>query len=150
MQRRAMAAVALTLGSLSAPSSLSAQTSRAPAQDTPRILVAVFSSSERAAGVQVADAVRSRVSNGANPRFLYVIPKNDIVNYLESSGYKADSSLGPSDLKELAKLLRADEILFGHVTRTSAGFQVEPRLLLARDPTVAQPLPPVTVRDPDD
>jgi tetratricopeptide (TPR) repeat protein len=150
MQRRAMAAVALTLGSLSAPSALSAQTSRAPAQDTPRILVAVFSSSERTAGVQVADAVRSRVSNGANPRFLYVIPKNDIVNYLESSGYKADSSLGPSDLKELAKLLRADEILFGHVTRTAAGFQVEPRLLLARDPTVAQPLPPVTVRDPDD
>jgi tetratricopeptide (TPR) repeat protein len=145
-----MAAVALTLGSLSAPATLCAQTSRGPSQDTPRILVAVFSSNERTAGVLVADAVRSRVSNGANPRFLYVIPKNDIVNYLESSGYKADSSLGPSDLKELAKLLRADEILFGQVTRTAAGYQIEPRLLLARDPTVAQPLPAVTVREPDD
>ena len=149
MQRRAMT-VALALGSVSAPATLSAQTSRAPGQDTPRILVAVFSSNERTAGVQVADAVRTRVSNGANPRFLYVIPKNDIVNYLESSGYRADSSLGPSDLKELAKLLRADEILFGQVTRTAAGYQVEPRLLLARDPTVAQPLPPLTVREPDD
>jgi predicted Zn-dependent protease len=145
-----MAAVALALGTLGAPATLSAQTSRGPTQDTPRILVAVFSSPERMAGVQIADAVRTRVGNGANPRFLYVIPKNDIVNYLESSGYKADSSLGPSDLKELAKLLRADEILFGHVTRTSGGYQIEPRLLLARDPTVAQPLPPVTVREPDD
>lgn len=150
MQRRAMAAVALTLGTLGVPAALSAQTSRGPTQDTPRILVAVFASNERAAGVQIADAVRTRVGNGANPRFLYVIPKNDIVNYLESSGYKADSSLGPSDLKELAKLLRADEILFGHVTRTAAGYQIEPRLLLARDPTVAQPLPPITVREPDD
>ena len=150
MQRRAMAAVAFALATLGAPAALSAQTSRGPTQDTPRILVAVFASNERTAGVQVADAVRTRVQNGANPRFLYVIPKNDIVNYLESSGYKADSSLGPSDLKELAKLLRADEILFGQVTRTAAGYQIEPRLLLARDPTVAQPLPPVTVREPDD
>lgn len=150
MQRRASAAVALTLGFLSAPAALSAQTSRAPTQDTPRILIAVFSGSERMAGVQVADAVRSRISNGANPRFLYVIPKNDIVNYLESSGYRADSSLGPSDLKELARLLRADEILFGHVTRTAAGYVIEPRLLLARDPTVAQPLGTFTVREPDD
>jgi tetratricopeptide (TPR) repeat protein len=145
-----MAAVAFALGATGAPAVLSAQTSRGPTQDTPRILVAVFQSSERMAGVQIADAVRTRVGNGANPRFLYVIPKNDIVNYLESSGYKADSSLGPSDLKELAKLLRADEILFGHVTRTAGGYQIEPRLLLARDPTVAQALPAVTVREPDD
>ena len=150
MQRRASAAVALTLGFLSAPAALSAQTSRGPTQDTPRILIAVFSANERLAGVQVADAVRSRISNGANPRFLYVIPKNDIVNYLESSGYRADSSLGPSDLKELARLLRADEILYGQVTRTAAGYVIEPRLLLARDPTVAQPLGSFTVREPDD
>lgn len=150
MQRRAMAAVALALGFPGASATLSAQTSRGPTQDTPRILVAVFQSNERLAGVQIADAVRTRVGNGANPRFLYVIPKNDIVNYLESSGYKADSSLGPSDLKELARLLRADEILYGHVTRTSGGYQIEPRLLLARDPTVAQALPAVTVREPDD
>lgn len=150
MQRRAAAAVALTLGTLSAPTALIAQTSRGPTQDTPRLLVAVFAANERTAGVQAADAVRSRVSNGANPRFLYVVPKNDIVNYLESSGYRADSSLGPNDLKELARLLRADEILFGHVMRTAAGYVIEPRLLLARDPTVAQPLGTFTVREPDD
>jgi tetratricopeptide (TPR) repeat protein len=144
MQRRAMAAVAVAVGAMAGSGALQAQTRTGPTPDTPRLLVAVFSANDRVSGVSVSDAVRTRVTNSVNPRFLYVIPKNDIVNYLESSGYKADSSLGPSDLKELAKLLRADEIVFGHVTRTAAGYQIEPRLLLARDPTIAQPLPPVT------
>src|SRR5213078_2972971 len=70
-------------------------------------------------------------------------PRNDIVNYLECSGYKADSALGPSDLKELAKLLRADEVFSGSVIKTATGIRVEPRLMLARDVSLAQPLPAV-------
>jgi tetratricopeptide (TPR) repeat protein len=110
----------------------------------------VFAANDRVSGVTMADAIRTRISNSVNPRFLYVIPKTDITNYLESSGYKADSSLGPSDLKELSKLLRADEVVFGHVTRTASGYRVEPRLLLARDPTVGQPLPTLNVANPND
>jgi tetratricopeptide (TPR) repeat protein len=145
MQRRALAAVALTLGILSAPRALEAQASRGmgPNPDTPRLLVAVFASTDRTSGVQAADAIRSRVSSAANIKQLYVIPKNDITNYLESSGYKSDSSLGPTDLKELAKLLRADEVLAGTVTRTASGLKIEPRLMLARDVALAQPLPTV-------
>ncbi|HYC50818.1 MAG TPA: hypothetical protein VEB19_06910, partial [Gemmatimonadaceae bacterium] len=149
MQRRAMAAVALTLGVLGAPAALMAQ-SRGPTPDTPRLLVAVFAGNDRLAGVEAADAIRNRISNSVNPRYLYVIPKADITNYLESSGYKADSSLGPTDLKELGRLLRADEILFGIVTRGPNGLKVEPRMLLARDPSVAQPLPAMTVAKPND
>src|SRR5947208_1810514 len=117
MQRRVAIADALTLGILSAPAALHAQTTRGlgPNPDTPRLLVAVFASNDRSSGVQAADAIRSRVQSAANIKQLYVIPKNDITSYLESSGYKADSSLGPTDLKELAKLLRADEVLSGSV-----------------------------------
>lgn len=145
MQRRAMLAVALTLGSTSAPAALNAQSGRGvgPNPDTPRLLVAVFASVDRASGVQMADAIRTRVQAATNAKQLYVIPKSDITNYLESSGYKADSSLGPTDLKELAKLLRADEVMSGTVTRTATGLRVEPRLMLARDVAVAQPLPTV-------
>ena len=144
MQRRALAAAAMTLGVLSAPTALTAQTrTQAPNPDTPRLLVAVFASTDRASGVQTADAVRTRVTNVTNVKQLYVIPKTDITNYLESSGYRADSSLGPTDLKELAKLLRADEILGGSVSRSAAGMRIEPRLMLARDPTMAQPLPAI-------
>lgn len=141
MQRRATIAVALTLG-MSAPAVLIAQT-RGPVPDanTPRLLVAVFASNDRSSGVQAADAIRSRIQGSVNAKQLWVIPRTDITNYLESSGYRADSSLGPSDLKELAKLLRADEVLFGLVTRTASGVRIEPRLLLARDVSLAQPLP---------
>jgi tetratricopeptide (TPR) repeat protein len=144
MRRRATNSVALMLGILGAPAALAAQGSRGgvgPSPDTPRLLVAVFASSDRMAGVQAADAIRTRVQSAANVRTLYVIPKNDITNYLESSGYKPDSSLSATDLKELAKLLRADEILSGTVTRTASGVKIEPRLMLARDVALAQPLP---------
>lgn len=142
MQRRARYAVALTLGVLGAPTALEAQSRGVgPGPETPRLLVAVFASSDRASGVQAADAIRNRVSSAVNVKQLYVIPKSDITNYLESSGYKADSSLGATDLKELAKLLRADEILSGTATRTASGLRIEPRLMLARDPALAQPLP---------
>ncbi|MEX2152209.1 MAG: tetratricopeptide repeat protein [Gemmatimonadaceae bacterium] len=149
MQRRAVTAVALTMLS-SAPAALMAQTTRGPTADTPRLLVAVCASNDRLAGVQAADAMRTRIQNAANIRQLFVIPKADITNYLESSGYKADSALGASDLKELAKLLRADEVISCTVTRTAAGLKIEPRLLLARDVSWAQPLSVAEAANPAD
>ena len=151
LQRSANISVALALGILSAPAALFAQTrSNVPNPDTPRLLVAVFASADRAAGVQTADAIRTRVQAVSNIKQLYVISKTDITNYLESSGYKADSSLGPTDLKELAKLLRADEVLSGSVTKTATGVRIEPRLMLARDVALAQPLPAVEAGSPTD
>lgn len=151
MQRRATMAVALTLG-LASPAALMAQgRGMVPDANTPRLLVAVFTSNDRTAGVQAADAIRTRVQNVTNVKQLYVIPKHDIVTYLESSGYRPDSSLGMTDLKELAKLLRADEVLAGSVTRVASGaLRFEPRLMLARDPALAQPLPPVETSNPGD
>lgn len=150
MQRRATIAVSLTLGCLSAPAALLAQTRSVPDANTPRLLVAVFASTDKALGVQAADAIRTRIQSAVNVRQLYVIPRTDITNYLESSGYKSDSALGTADLKELAKLLRADEVLAGIVTRAPTGIRVEPRLLLARDPRLAQPLPTVDAANPVD
>jgi tetratricopeptide (TPR) repeat protein len=143
MQRRAVIALALMFGSV-APAGLSAQTRQfGPTPETPRMLVMVFASNDKATGVQMADALRTRVQTGADIRRLYVLPKNDITNTLVSSGFPPDSALGPSDTKELAKLLRADEVLGGVVTRSATGLHVEPRLMLARDVTIAQPLPVV-------
>jgi tetratricopeptide (TPR) repeat protein len=151
MQRRATIAVALTLGVLSAPVALQAQINRqVPDANTPRLLVAVFASNDKLTGVQIADAVRSRITTNVNVKTLYAIPRTDINNYLESSGYKADSALGPSDLKELAKLLRADEVFGGTVTKTATGIRVEPRLMLARDVSYAQPLPMVEAANAND
>jgi tetratricopeptide (TPR) repeat protein len=148
VMRRATTAVAITIG-LSAPAIVEAQRGGPqPGPDTPKLLVAVFNSRELPLGVQTADAIRSRVSNTVNVRQLYVIPKEQITSYLESSGYKPDSALGVSDLRELGKLLRADEVLTGTVTRTPSGVRLEPRLMLARDPALAQPLPVIEAENP--
>lgn len=145
MQRRATIAVALAFGGASAPSLSEAQSNRnLPGADTPRLLVVVFASRDRLLGVQAADAVRSRLASVSSPRQLYLIPKEQMVSFLESSGYKADSSLGLTDLKELAKGLRADEIIAGLVSRgVGATYRIESRLMLAVDPSKGQPLPVV-------
>jgi tetratricopeptide (TPR) repeat protein len=113
-----------------------------------RILVATFLSEDRGLGVQGADAVRSRVQSDVPLRQLHVIEKKIINETLEASGYRPDSALSPSDVRELAKLLRADEILDGRVLRTAdGGVRVEARLLLARDAALAQPLPVAEARN---
>jgi tetratricopeptide (TPR) repeat protein len=112
-----------------------------------RILVATFRSTDRGLGVAGADAVRSRVSQEVPQRQLLVIRKEDINGTLAASGYAADSALSPSDMRELAKLMRADEILDGTVTKTADGVRVDARLLLARDVSLAQPLPPASARN---
>jgi tetratricopeptide (TPR) repeat protein len=149
MQRRAMTAVALALGCAGAPSLAEAQPGRsgrlnAPGADTPRLLVSVCSAREKVLGVQMSDALRGRMSSTSNPRQLFIVTKEQIVSFLSSSGYSADSSLGLTDLKELAKGLRADEIAGCNMSRTPAGaHHIEPRLMWAIDPGYSQPLPVV-------
>ncbi len=146
LQRHAVLAAGLVTLAAGIPSVLVAQ----QGADVPRILVATFQSTDQHAGVEAGDAVRQRVTQEVPQRELWVISKNDINNTLEASGYKPDSALSANDLKELAKLLRADEILDGTVTKTGNGIQVQPRLMLARDVSLVQPLPPVQARDAGD
>ncbi len=144
MQRLALNAVALVLGTASVASTAEAQTRRnLPGADTPRLLIAVFQSPQRGLGVEVADALRQRMTNVMNARQLYIIPREQMVTFLESSGYKADSSLGFTDLKELAKNLRADDVVGGEVTKNGSSLRIVPRLMLATDPSVSQPLPAI-------
>jgi tetratricopeptide (TPR) repeat protein len=141
------AAGAIALAATSAPRVVVAQRSGQPAQDTPRILIATFHSTDPVQGVSLAEALRSRVQQETPIRLLYVLPRNDINNYLTSSGYKADSALSASDLKELARLMRADEILDGLAVKAGGGIRVDARLMLARDVALAQPLPTVEGKD---
>jgi tetratricopeptide (TPR) repeat protein len=151
---RALALLALSL----AASPLAAQVAKQPEQrggvpntDTPYILVATFRSPDRALGVTMADEVRKRLQSEKSTKELYVIPKTNINNTLEASGYRADSALNASDLMELAKQLRGEQVLDGAVTKTASGVHVEPRLLMRTgQQIVAQPLPVVDARDPGD
>jgi tetratricopeptide (TPR) repeat protein len=149
MQRRGLQVAGLIAASMvGAAAPAAAQTGGRTVEPDARILVATFRSTDRGLGVQGADAVRSRVSQEVPQKQLLVIRKEDINGTLQASGYAPDSALSPSDMKELAKLMRADEILDGTVTKTAdGGVRVDARLMLARDVGLAQPLPTATGRN---
>jgi tetratricopeptide (TPR) repeat protein len=149
-RRRAFIAGAIALVASGAPRLSTAQARQQPGPDAVRMLIATFRSpaSNPTLGVEVAEAIRARVQQENPIRNLWVLPRQDINQYLTSSGYKADSALSVTDLKELAKLMRADEIIDGSAARTGNGVRVEARLILARDVSLTQPLGPVEAKDP--
>ncbi len=121
------------------PTVASAQRQQAPGPDTKKVLVTTFRGDVEG-GVRVADEVRNRVSSDFSIRTLMPTSKKDINNTLEQSGYRPDSALSPNDIKELAKLVRADEVIDGTVTKTASGYRVQARLFVSRDAALSQPL----------
>src|SRR5687768_7527045 len=150
MNRRGLQIAGLVSALAAAAAPIAAQSTPRTVEPDARILVATFRSTDRGLGVAGADAIRSRVAQEVPQKQLLVIRKEDINGTLAASGYAADSALSPSDMKELAKLMRADEILDGTVTKTADGVRVDARLLLARDVSLAQPLPPASARNVGD
>src|SRR5688500_5959187 len=118
-----------------------ASAQRAAAAPPPRVMIPTFMSTEKDLGLQAAEALRNRVTRDTDVRRLVVIPKADINNTLNASGYSTTEPLQPNDAKALAVLLRADEYMDGVVTKTPTGVKIEARLVLARDQTLSQPLP---------
>lgn len=152
---KALHRFALAAGSAFALVGTAAAVTPAHAQRTiepdARVLVATFRSADRSLGVAGADAVRARVQQEVPVRQLFVIKKENINETLEASGYRPDSALSANDTRELARLMRADEIIDGVVTKTAdGGVRVEARLALARDVSLSQPLPPAEARNVTD
>lgn len=146
---------ALTAGSVFALVGASAVVAPAHAQRTiepdARVLVATFRSADRSLGVAGAEAIRARVQQEVPVRQLFVIKKENINETLEQSGYRPDSALSANDTRELARLMRADEIIDGTVSATAeGGVRIDARLALARDISLSQPLPPAEGRNVGD
>jgi len=151
LQRHAVMAAGLLSLAAGISGVAEAQRGQQPGQDTPRILIATFrSASDPAIGVQSAEAIRTRVQQENPVRQLWVLSRKDINTYLSSSGYKEDSTLSLTDLKELAKLMRADEILDGSATKTANGVRIDAKLILSKDLSLVQPLPPVEAKNAGD
>ena len=109
----------------------------------PRFMVPVLRSNERTIGAQAADVLRERMGGDFMMRTLWIIPKSDIDNALEQSGYSKTEPLNSNDAKQLANLIRAEEYVEGTVTKTAAGYEFEGFLLLVRGEGMVQPLPKV-------
>ncbi|MEP6733349.1 MAG: hypothetical protein ABJE10_22085 [bacterium] len=134
-----VAGIAATLVATAVPTVASAQRQQAPGPDTRRVLVTAFRG-DLEGGVRLADEVRNRIGGDFNIRTLMPTSKKDIEATLIQSGYRPDSALSPNDIKELAKLVRGDEVIDGTVQKTGAGYRVNARLFLPRDASLSQPL----------
>ncbi len=110
----------------------------------PRFMVPVLKSPERGLGAQAADQLRERMGGDFMMRTLWIIPKTDIDNALEQSGYSKTEPLNSNDAKQLANLIRAEEYVEGRVSKTDAGYEFDGELLLVRGEGMVQPLPKVT------
>jgi predicted Zn-dependent protease len=128
------------------PSSLSAQTRRAPPEGTPRLMVTPFRGNEKGLGPEAAEAVVDRITDDIPLKTLFVIPKKYVCQQLEASGFSCDSTPDPITSKLLATALRADEYLEGTVTKTADGYKLATRMVLTRDNSMVQPLPIVEGR----
>lgn len=153
-QRRAASAAGFLALSIAAAAPLMGQAQQPlqrggpPSSDTPYILITTFHSSDRDLGVKMADELRRRVSSEHAAKELFVIQKNSINGTLEASGYRPDSALSSSDLMELAKQLRGEEVIDGSIDKSATGVKVDARVLVkSGQATITQPLPVIDVKD---
>lgn len=133
-----VAGLVVALATVGVPSA-GAQRTAVPGPDTRRVLVTAFRGDVEG-GVRIADEIRNRISSDFNIKTLMATSKKDIEATLQQSGYRPDSALGANDKRELAKLVRGDEVIDGTVTKTASGYRVNASLFLARDVALSQPL----------
>jgi tetratricopeptide (TPR) repeat protein len=146
---RSLAAIAAFVTTAGVASAQTAVVRTPPRADTPRLMVQVFGSADRKAGPEGSDELRERLIRAFPSRLLWVIDRKDIIAVLEQSGYDTLSQLAPSDEAQLAKAQRADEYIRGRVTREGDMYKAEAWLVLTRDNSLMQPLPPSTGNRPD-
>lgn len=132
----------LALAALMTAAPFAGVAAQRPAAPPPKVMITTFAGSEPGLGVQTAEAIRSRIAKDADDKKLTVISQKDINSTLTASGYSTTESLASNDAKALANLLRAEEYMEGTVSRTPTGVKVDARMVLARDNSIQQPLPP--------
>ena len=106
-----------------------------------RVMIPTLQSSDKDLGVQAAEAIRNQLQKQTNIKDLVVVPKADINNSLQSSGYSTTEALAPGDAKALATLVRAPQYLEGTVSKTPTGYKIDSRLIISRDLARGQALP---------
>jgi tetratricopeptide (TPR) repeat protein len=146
---QALSALAVTVLAGAPLATLGAQQRTQDVTNVTRISVGIFRSADKTSGVQAADAIRTRLAEEYPIKQLYVLPKQDVVNVLESSGFPTNEALTPADARALAQQLRTDAYVVGTIQRDSGGYRVDANYVLTRDNSLVQPLPTIRVSKPD-
>jgi tetratricopeptide (TPR) repeat protein len=125
------------------------QAVRAPGKDAKHLLVVpALVSSDKTLGYQAAVELRTRIEDDADTKQLWVIPQQNIDETLTASGFPPHEPISPADAKQLATQLRGDMYLDGTASHTPTGVRLDTRLVLTRDNSFVQPLPPAEAPKP--
>lgn len=132
-----------------APAALAQRAKKdAPEFTKQAVLIVSFAPGEGAdarLGRRAADAVRSRAAKLINnDREVEVIDERKVITAMEHAGYNPDSMFAVVNIRQLARLMRADEIVLGTVSNTATGTKMRGEIVLIRDEHLRQPLPEVT------
>ena len=149
LDARSLATIALAAAVLGATAASAQPARQGPGPNTPKMLVQVFRSADKVAGPEAADALRDRLARAFPPRALHIIGREDLIQFLQQSGYNPNEQLGRSDEAQLAKIMRADDYIRGQVTKVGEVYRVDAWLVLTRDNSLSQPLPPSEGNRPD-
>lgn len=137
----------VALAALSAGRVASAQKKPGPEFTKQALLIVNFAPGQGAdikLGRKAADAVRSRAAKLINNRQeVEVIDAEAVITAVERAGYNPDSMYAIGGIRQLARIMRADEIVIGNVSTTPAGTRIAGDLILTRDERLHQPLPEV-------
>ncbi len=136
---RQVAGIAASLVTLLATAASAQRSGSCPGPETKQVLVTAFRG-DTAPGIRIANEVRDRIAGAYNCKELLASSKKTIDQALGTSGFKPDSALALNELRELATLVHADEIIDGDVVKAGAGYQLKARFFLARNVSLSQPL----------
>jgi len=92
---------------------------------------------------QFAEELHARLSRRLDGPELQVLGRYLLGNALAEADYPRDAVLGEVELRLVAGKVRADEVIFGRITRSGEEILVAPRLARLRNWTMQQPLPVV-------
>ncbi len=117
-------------------------TPKVPGKDAKKLLVVpALAGPDKTLGYQAAVEIRQHVDDDADTRQLWVIPQQNIDETLIASGFPPHEAISAADARQLTSQLRGDVYLDGAASKTPSGVRLDTRLVLARDNSLAQPLP---------
>jgi len=123
--------------------------------DALKLLVVPAFNGDKSIACKAAMEVRDKIEDDLDGRHLWVVSRTNIEETLKASGFPVCDPITPSDAKQLSSQLRADAYVDGTISKVAAlpapangpGFHLEAKLVLARGPEFAQPLPAAEGRD---
>jgi len=112
------------------------------------LLVAPFRPDSGAPGLapaarELAESLRGRLAQRINSKETQVLESFRLRNVLLESGYDRHAVLGDIELRLMARKIRADEVVFGRLSRSGGQYVVTGRMARLRNWDMQQPLPPV-------